>query len=375
MKRNPYAPKKHAVVASTNAPLTSGDRSVPRSMGRMWNGKVVASEEPIVNSNGEFNAANKQDILYTTQALGNNIRNGNVKVKTATAAMNSDVLKRAFNDQTGTAWTALGEVMGDTIWETLGRDGFSRSTLMVKELAKGEIGRVPVRKKDLVAYYVSSNNPVIIENTIRQNYIFPPEVYIAANILIEDKEIAQAPNDLLEDKYQDGLEQILVAEDKMWLSLARQAAPTYNDAIFFNTFTPVVFTQMRTSVASWGIPVTTAIVAFDIWNDIIADSEFSSWFDPVTKHEIVLEGSVGSIQGVSIITDAFRYETLKVLNPGEVFFCGSPQTLGAITQRTPLSAQPVNRYALGEPRRGWFLQQVEGMSIVNPRAIIRAERV
>lgn len=374
MIRNPYEQsRKQATVASTGAPLTSGDSSVPRAAGRTWNNRVVASEEPIVNSNGEFNATNKRDLMQSSLILGQQIQRGNLHV--TTAKNNNAVLKNALADKNGEAWTALGEVIGDQIWETLGRDGFARQTLITKDLAKGDVGRIPMRKKDVVAYYVSSNNPVTVASTVRQNYIFPPEVYITANILIEDKEIAQAPGDLLEDKYQDGLEQTLVAEDRMWLALARQAAPAYNDEILFNTFTPVIFTQMRTLIAQWGIPVTTAIISFDIWNDIIADNEFSTWFDPATKHEIVLEGSLGAIQGVNIITDGYRYDTLKVLSPGEVYFCGAPQTLGAITQRTPLSANPVNRYNLGEPRRGWFMQQIEGMTIANPRAIMRASRV
>jgi hypothetical protein len=117
-------------------------------------------------------------------------------------------------------------------------------------------------------------------------YVYPPEFYLIASVTIETKEIEQASGDLLDDKYQDALEQILVKEDQTWLGLARSTASTSNDLFFFNTFTPTVFSEMRTQVARWGIPVTTAILAFDLWNDIIADSEFSSWFDPVSKHEI-----------------------------------------------------------------------------------------
>jgi hypothetical protein len=76
--------------------------------------------------------------------------------------------------------------------------------------------------------------------------------------------------------------------------------------------------------------------------------------DPVSKHQIVLEGSIATIQGVNLVTDAFRYETLQVLNPGEVFFFGAPQTLGGIVQRKSLMTQSIDRYALMRPERGWF---------------------
>lgn len=45
----------------------------------------------------------------------------------------------------------------------------------------------------------------------------------------------QASGDILDDKFQDGLEQILVREDNVWLTLAREAAATENDLFYFNT--------------------------------------------------------------------------------------------------------------------------------------------
>ena len=376
---NPYRSKskKTAIAAHTSAPLASGDVSVPRAVGINRRGNVVQSAAPMVAADGTFNANNNQELFANMSALQGHVAAGSVitaQAQQAQAASNERQLKIALADKSGDSWMALGEVLGEEIWETLGREGFARKTLIIKELDRGEIGRVAVRRKDAVAYYATAN-PNVVQAQIRQKYVIPPEFSIIANILIEDKEIAQAPGDILEDKFQDGLEQIMVSEDKVWLQLARTAASAENDLVYFNTFTPTVFTSLRTSIAEWGIPVTTAIIAFDIWNDIIADHEFSAWFDPVSKHELVLEGSLGSIQGVNLITDGYRYDTLQVLQSGEVFFLGSPQTLGAITQRAPLVTAPIDHYALGKAERGWFMQQIEGMAIVNPKAIVRAQRV
>lgn len=245
---------------------------------------------------------------------------------------------------------------------------------MIRPLGKGETGRLRVRKKDVVSYFVTTD-PNIVASQVRQSYVYPPEFYLAAKIVMEDREIEQSSGDLLQDKYEDGLEQILVAEDKVWLNLSRTAASATNDIFFFNTFTPTVFSQMRTEVARWGIPVTTAIVAYDIWNDILTDAEFSAFVDPVTKHEIVLEGSIGSFFGVQFITDGYRAETLRVLSDGEVFMLGAPQTLGGITVRKDLMTKSIDLYNQGKPERGWFLESIEGMSIVNSRALTRGQRV
>jgi len=219
-----------------------------------------------------------------------------------------------------------------------------------------------------------TSNPNVVASQVRQNYLYPPEFYLVGRILIEDKEIEQASGDLLDDKYQDGLEQILVREDNVAKMLLDAAAPAANDLTFFNTFTPTIFSSLRTQVARWGIPVATAIIAWDLWNDIIADSEFSAWFDPVSKHEIVLEGKLGSILDVELITDAFRHDTLRVLTTGECFFLGVPQTLGAITQRKELTTEAINGYALGKPERGWFLEQIEGLCIGNSRGVAKGLR-
>ena len=62
-------------------------------------------------------------------------------------------------------------------------------------------------------------------------------------------------------------------------------------------------------------------------------------------------------------TDGFRYETLKVLEPGEVYFLGAPANLGAITRRKDLSTAPINLHLLGRPERGWFLNYNNAASL------------
>jgi len=383
---NPYSAshkRKLAVASRTGAPITAGGRDVPRAQfGFNRSGTPRMSADPLVAGGGDFNAGNKREVMQAISTLHRLFSTGEVEATYGESskdlaevrAAHQQRLVEAWSDRTGQSWQALGEVLGDEIWQTLGREGFARKTLLLKPLGKGETGRLRVRKKDVVAFFVTAN-PNVVASQVRQFYVYPPEFYLLGNILIEDKEIEQASGDLLDDKFQDGLEQILVREDNIWLTLARNAAPTSNDLFFFNTFTPTVFSEMRTQVARWGIPVTTSIIAFDLWNDIIADTEFSSWFDPVSKHEIVLEGSLGSLLGVQLITDAFRHETLKVLDAGEVFFLGAPQTLGGITQRKELVTQSIDKYNQGKPERGWFMEQIEGMAVVNDRALTRGQRI
>lgn len=378
MSKNPYLARP-AYVGRNGDALVDGGAKAARVSPRTGT-LVQSSTESLVSGSGELNAGSKRELMQAIGALQRMVAQGEVRRADPREQYGEivqarrELVEAAYADKNGPGWQVLGEVIGEEIWETLGREGFARKTLLIKPLGKGETGRLRVRRKDVLSFFVTSD-PNVIASQVRQNYIYPPEFYIIANIVIEDKEIEQASGDLLDDKYQDGLERIMVTEDQTWRGLVNAAAGASNDLFLFNTFTPTVFSTMRTQIARWGIPVTGAIIAFDLWDDIIADTEFSTWFDPVSKHEIVLEGSLGSILGVNLITDAFRHETLKVLEPGEVYFVGAPQTLGGITQRKELATESINRYNQGKPERGWFMETIEGMSIVNSRAVTRGNRV
>jgi hypothetical protein len=82
------------------------------------------------------------------------------------------------------------------------REGFARKILVVKPVKQGDVGRFRIRKKDVVAYYITSD-PNVIASQVRQMWVYPPDFYLTANIRIEQKEIEQSTGDLLEDKYND----------------------------------------------------------------------------------------------------------------------------------------------------------------------------
>lgn len=339
-------------------------------------GSSRVSSGPAFGANGELNASSKRELM---QVVGHVLASSRESVTTHRAsAENAEMriahLREAYADKSGTKFQVLGEVISEEIWETLGREGFSRRLMSVMPLAKGQTGRVKVRRKDVVAYQVTTDVK-IQEQRIRQMYVYPPEFYLGAYILIEDKEIEQASTDLLDEKFQDGLEAILRREDQITRSLLNNASTVFNDLVLFTTFNPSVLTTLRTQVNRWGTPAATMLIAFDIWDDIIADADFVQWWDQVHKHELILEGRLGSMLGMEIITDGYRYPTLQVLQPGEVYVTASPVTLGTITQRKELDSRAIDTYNQGRPARGWFMEQIQGMVVVNARACDRGVRV
>jgi hypothetical protein len=138
--------------------------------------------------------------------------------------------------------------------------------------------RIRIRRKDVIAFQVT-NDVKVVESRVRQMYFYPEVFSLTAHVVIDEKEIAQASNDLLDEKFQDALEQIMVREDLILKTMLDQSIKVYNDVISFSTFNPQVFTLLRTAVRSTGNPAATMLMAFDIWDDIIADPDFVSWWD------------------------------------------------------------------------------------------------
>lgn len=371
MKNNPYLSQNRKPGMAT---ASLADRLPAQAFRR------EDSRDAMVNNRGEINASSKKDLMQTIAALASAASSGQMETahdkqmaQAEATRTRQELVTAAINDKSGQSWVTLGEVIGDEIWETTSREGFSRRLLLLKELQQGEVGRLKIRRKDVIAHFATTF-PHTTETVVRQRYVYPDEYYLLCKIILEIRELAQAPGDLLDEKYQDGLEQIMVEEDKVTRNLLNTAAATSNDLFLYTTFNPVTYSSMRTQVARWGIPVTTALIAFDLWDDIIADTEFSAWWDPVHKHEIIAEGSIGSILGVQLITDAFRYEAFKVLLAGESYMLGAPQTLGGITQRQPLMMEPITEFTLGRATKGWFGHAIQGTAIVNSRAIVRGQR-
>lgn len=371
---NPYKGKKVWVHASTGNEAGSMPRPYLNK-----SGKLSFADTKLSDKDGNINANSKKDLLDVFEALASAVKQGHIAEEApasnpAVEKEKAELVTAALHDKNGDAFQALGEVIGDTVYETMGRQAFARKTMQLKPLAKGEIGRIKIRRKDVLAFF-ATRNPEVVGSQVRQTYAFPPEFYLLGRILIEDAEIAQAPGDLLDDKYEDGLEQIMKEEDLVWKRLADSSASAYNQTFAFSTFTPIVFAQMQNQIMRWGIPLGMALISFDIWPDIKGDSEFSSFFDPVHKHELILNGYLGKILGTEIHTDGYRIDTLKVLEEGEVYFTGVPKTLGAITERQALAASPINLHLLGRPEKGWFMESIEGMVIANAKAVVKGQKV
>ena len=400
--------KDHMIIAGTDIPVLGA-----RNFGKTSRGTVQASGsglrlgvhrepgrlsresmsnrpkgEPLYDErSGQFNASSNKELMEKFAMLmegnqapkmggGNRARMFERQItpeyRQALAARTELLREAAAGGPNSAAHKIIGETLGREVFETMGRDGLARNIYMTDDLEEKGIARVEVRKKDVVAQ-ISTSNINANRIMVRQHWVYPALYYILGFVSMEEAEIHSAGAEILDKKYQDLLEQFLVAEDKKMRTEWNASVGVFNPLLSVNTLTPLFFAQAKLAVDHWGIPCVRAAMAHNLWVDIAAQAEFASWFEPVMKHELALDGRLGSLMGVQILTDGFRYDTLRVLEDGEMFFFGPQVAVGTIIQQIPIRAEPSNRYNLGQPERGWFAFASQA-DVTLPRAISKIVR-
>lgn len=384
--KTPYDGNSVYTATANQEPL-SGNRSfsplaLHKASGISGVSTAGLSAEPIVAGDGRINAENMLAFMNNIGTMMTAASQGLLTEQKATAAatlqekvQSKAALASALRSDDKATQEALAEVVGDIVYESLGRSGFSRKFLQTKPLAFGDIHRIPVVRHDVMAFY-SSDNADVPASQIRQSTIQPTPFTVNARVLIDILELAIAPIDLLDIKYNQALEQILVGEDRVFKKYADTAATAYNQMVYFNTLTPTVLSSIANQVeVQGGIPLGGSLISADIWNDVRAESEFQQFYSPIEKHEIVLTGKLGTLMGMDLVTDGFRIQNLKVLDPGAVYVFGIPDTLGVIGQYDQLKVTAIDQAVLGSTKKGWMLTNVVDMAFANARACARAQRL
>lgn len=354
--------QKNLVMAGSGDPIPENLR---------FKGKKYERQSPVINGKGQFNAGNKQELMQAISHLMKAYESGDVvdehKVTAKQVAEDrKELLIEALADEE--TWKAVGDVITEGIDEALGKDGYTRAFYKFKELSQGDIARVEFKHRNVMAYKTASASeimPVIIRN----HFEVLGEFYIQTKILVEERDIHQATGDKLEELYQEGLDSIMIQEDRIYREHAIRAAAVENKIDYFATLTPLILQRLKSKITNWPLPVNACIIASDLWDDMVATSGFADWWSPIEQHQIVVNGHIGDILSMPIITDAFRTPETKVLNKGEIFINATPEFHGSFQQRGDLVSRPINPEQENKPFRGWYLYEIVAMMLVNARSI------
>ncbi len=332
--------------------------------------KVEAAGGRLTNDAGDINAYDLKDLSQKINAIHAMVQSGEIGADggedTSGAKLKAqkerhEELLSAFSSGDD-RMKVMGEVFAEDVWETLNRQGFTSQLVARKDVVDGTDNRIRIRRKDITAFQVINDGEGIAQ-IVEQAYIYPQDYYLQCQVLVEERDLAQAGPEFLDEKFQDALEAVMVRQDRILRSLLLATAGVFNAPVSFATFSPQSLTALRTQVASNGIPAAHMLFSFDIWDDMIADAAFTTWWEPVHKYQLIMEGRLGSLLNMKLITDGFRYQTLRVLEPGEVFVLGTPIALGQRGVRREIQSTEINHYPLGAPRRGFYLMGIESLHV------------
>jgi hypothetical protein len=334
----------------------------------------------MVGSNGEINGSSQKDmLLQIAKFLEVASRDG---VITADQADNHHVIGAADRRQailaafsSREAHAELGEVMAEELYQAANREGFMRRFLGRQELTQGQIPQAKLRMKNVVGITASSPSKTQTQ-IMRDNLHYPPEFYVTGRPFVEKRDIDRSTADVLEEKYIEALEAIMVAEDRILYKMFMASVGQANNLnTIVGTLSPLSLAAQRNQVTRWDIPAASLLIANDLWNDIVGDAGFQQLIDPVSKHELLLTGQLGNILGMTIYSDAYRHPQHKVLNAGDIFVIGAPVNLGQYTDRGGVESLPIDSAIEGIPGRGWHLQESLSVVVANARAVSVGTRV
>lgn len=335
--------------------------------------------ELALGSNGEFNAHDSKDLAQQIARLMNAVQSGIVvpeKQQMATASSSDDrreIMREAMASDDN--WKALGANIAQQVYEQSERDGFLRKLSQGNTLRTGEVQRVPMPPHDSMAVVATGPAGVGYQN-IRARQFLPAEFEIIANVRVNALDMEQVSGDLLEHAYNDALQSMMVQEDRLWKKAADATVGMMNPLEYIaGELTTKNLGRLRTAVTDWNLPVTTAIISNDYWSDIIGSNDFATMLDPITKYDLALNGQLGTLIGLQLLTDGFRAPNQKVLERGEIYVVASPEHHAAYSTRGGIQSRPVDYAHEGSTAKGWMLSEAFSFVLANNRSVVKGKRL
>lgn len=333
------------------------------------------------SATGEFNASSTKDLAQQIGRLMDAVQKGIVVPEQQIATASSkeqreqrrEIMREAMASDEN--WQALGANIAQQVYEQSERDGFLRKLSQGNTLRQGEVQRVPMPPHDSMAVVATGPAGVGYQN-IRARQFLPAEFEIIANVRVNALDMEQVSGDLLEHAYNDALQSMMVQEDRLWKIAADATVGMMNPIEYIaGELTTKNLGRLRTAVTDWNLPATTAIISNDYWSDIIGSNDFATMLDPITKYDLALNGQLGTLVGLQLLTDGFRAPNQKVLDRGEIYVVASPEHHAAYSTRGGIQSRPVDYAHEGSTAKGWMLSEAFSFVLANNRSVVKGKRL
>ncbi|ARW58779.1 major head protein [Erwinia phage vB_EamM_Y3] len=338
-------------------------------------GELALSE-----STGELNAYSQKDLVSNITRMMQAFQNGEL-VHSQSAASNgltneekTELLAEAVADQSGAKWASLGASIVGSIEDRAERAGLLRKVCKGATVRQGDVARIELKTHQSEAIIATGPTDMGYYQ-FRGRVYTPAEFELKSNIRVSKMDLDQINGDLLDRAQQDGLTSIMVAEDRLWKRACDQAVGIQNPVTYVHgDLTPRLLSTLKNSVASWPLPVSTAVMAYDYWNDIVGNDQFSSALDPVSKYDLLITGRLGTLLGMELLTDGMRAPEHIVLKQGELYVIADQDYHAMYTTRGGTQSTPTSGANQGNTDRGWLLSSTFSFTLANVRSVAKAVR-
>ena len=199
--------------------------------------RLGGSRERLISQSGatagEFNAADKKGLIRAITGMFEAMASGEIRHETAVSAeqrehdraVRQEAIISASKDDK--KWAALGADVATRITEQRTREGFLRRVALGQTLKTGELPRVLTQMWDATAVVATGPGNVQYQ-LIRNKQFLPAEFEITANLRAERLEMEQVGGDMLDDLYNQGLDAIMVKEDRLMKQMWDASVNTVN---------------------------------------------------------------------------------------------------------------------------------------------------
>ena len=334
-------------------------------------------ERLLSESTGEFNAYDKKDLARAISQLMSESSSGNVRFNQSLSSEEQEQRKQVLMEAFSSAdkWQSLGADIAAQVQEQRTREGFLRKICLGQTIKQGELPRVITQMWDATGIIATGPTNVGYQ-FIRNKQFFPAEFEIIANLRAERLEIEQVGGDVLDNLFTQGMDSMMVQEDRLWKKAADLSVGVVNPINYISgQLTPQILARIRQGVTDWNLPTTTCLLSNDYWTDIIGSNDFSSFLDPVTKYDLPLDGVLGTLVGLTLLTDGFRQPNQKVLERGEIYVVATPEHHACYSDRGGVRSEPTSGADQGNTTRGWLFSEAMSFTLANPRSVSKAKRI
>lgn len=344
---------------------------------------VIATELKLAGSNeyavgqyagsgrGELNASSKKDLFEQQRKFLTAASQGNMLA--VSKEESRGMVQAAFNDKE--AHRVLGEKISEALYITANRQGFMRKYLAKIDVEQGSVPRFPLRTKNVTATW--STAPTHVESQItRDKWFTPPELNVVSRPFIPQVELNQSSGDILQEKYIEAVEATMVAEDRLYYNQLQSLVGVDNNlTIVSGQLTPYSLMTVVTNVTRWGLKGAHLLMATDLWQDVVGNTDFYQAIDPVARHELLLTGELGTMYGMTVTSDAFRHPEHKVLGQGEFYVISDALNHGAYSDRGGLQSVPTDIAIEKVPGRGFVVHEQIAVMVANSRSFAKGRRL